>query len=207
MLIHKGNKYSIESDGDIAIKSDGDRVRNMKFYPERDTYYIAGEIDELTAWQLLHDIASQAQTIDTPISPDHILIDGSNFHLSEWSESNDIRFTAPEGYSSVWALGASIFYVFLGCHVFQGQGGKGQTATSPVPTLRRELPELSSLIASCLDFNVLKRPSLKEIIDIAEKNMSRCKSKQTEFPPLKTSDNSTVLSDEIERLWPESICP
>lgn len=205
MLIHRGEKYEITSSGDVASKSDGMTVKTMKYYPERDLYNIAGEIDELTAWQILHDIASQAQSVKVPISPDHILIDGDGFHLSEWSESKDIRFVAPEGYSSVWALGASVFYVFLGCHVFQGLGGKGQTSTAPIPTLRRELPELSCMIARCLDFNPGNRPTLKEIASISKENIARCKSFQSEFPPLKSIENCIISLDEIDRLWPDEM--
>lgn len=205
MLIHKGEKYEISSSGDTASKSDGTIVRTMKFYPERDLYNISGEIDELTAWQILLDIAVQAQSVKTPISPDHILIDSNGFHLSEWSESKDSRFVAPEGYSSVWALGASVFFAFLGCHVFQGLGGKGQTATAPVPTLRRELPGLSALISRCLAFKPENRPALKEIESISNENIVRCKATQSKFPPLKSAINQTVKFDEIDLLWPEEI--
>lgn len=205
MLIHKGEKYEISSSGDTASKSDGTIVRTMKFYPERDLYNISGEIDEQTAWQILLDIATQARSVKTHISPDHILIDGNGFYLSEWSESKDTRFVAPEGYSSVWALGASVFYVFLGCHVFQGLGGKGQTSTAPIPTLRRELPELSCMIARCLDFTPEKRPTLKEIASISIENIERCKSLRSEFPPLKSIENSRISLDEIDRLWPDEM--
>lgn len=205
MLIHKGDKYEITQEGEVATKSDGATHRTMKFYPERDIYNISGEIDELTAWQILHDIANQAQTVKTPISPDHILIDRTGFHLSEWSESKDFRFVAPEGYSAIWALGASVFYAFLGCHVFQGLGGKGQSPTAPIPTLRKDLPELSSIIDRCLDFQLQKRPALKEIVELSKVNISRCKSLQPEFPPLKTSENNKISLDEIDRHWPDEM--
>lgn len=205
MLIHKGSKYEITSSGDTASKSDGTTVRTMKFYPERDLSNISGEIDELTAWRILHDIALQAQSVKTPISPEHILIDGEGFHLSEWSESMDTRFTAPEGFSSVWALGASVCFAYLGCHVFQGLGGSGQSPTAPVPTLRKELPELSALIARCLDFNPMSRPTLKEIVAVSKDNTVRCKSNQSEFPPLKPIVNNIISTDEIDRLWPDEM--
>lgn len=205
MLIHTGKRYKIESSGETASKSDGTTVRTMKFYPERDLYNISGEIDELTAWQILLDIAVQVQLVKTPISPDHILIDGNGFLLSEWSESKDTRFVAPEGYSSVWALGASVFYVFLGCHVFQGLGGKGQSATTPVPTLRRELPELSDLISRCLAFRPENRPTLQEIESISKENIARCCSMQSKFPPKKQVIDHSIKSDEIDLLWPEEM--
>lgn len=204
--IHKGKKYTITADRITAGKSDGNNVRRMKYYPERDIAAIAGEIDELTAWQILHDVAKQAQDSKTPISPEHIFIDGDGFILSEWSESWDERFTAPEGYSPVWALAATIFYTYLGCHVFQGLGGKGQTKTAPIPTLRRELPELSNLIIRCLDFNSSKRPDLSEIVKIAEENIKRCMAIQTDFPPLNKISENTITADEIDTYWPEEMC-
>lgn len=204
--IHKGKKYVITTDGITAEKSDGSSTRRIKYYPERDIAALAGEIDELTAWQILHDVAKQCKDIKTPISPEHILIDGDGFILSEWSESGDARFTAPEGYSPVWALAAMVFYTYLGCHVFQGLGGKGQTQTAPIPTLRRELPELSNLIIRCLDFNPSKRPGMTEIVKIAEDNIKRCKSQQSDFPPLKKFSESKITADEIDAYWPEEMC-
>lgn len=204
--IYKGKKYIITTDGLTAEKSDGSVTRSMKYYPERDITALAGEIDELTAWQIFHDVARQIKDSKTPISPEHIFIDGGGFVLSEWSESFDERFIAPEGYSQVWALAATVFYTYLGCHVFQGLGGKGQTKTAPIPTLRRELPELSELIIRCLDFNPGKRPDMTEIAGIAEENINRCKSQLSDFPPLKKISENTITADEIDAYWPEEMC-
>lgn len=204
--IHRGSKYTITTDGINAEKSDGNNVRRMKYYPERDIAALAGEIDELTAWQILHDVAKQSKDIKTPISPGHILVDGDGFILSEWSESHDERFTAPEGYSPVWALAATIFYTYLGCHVFQGLGGRGQTKTAPIPALRRELPELSNLIIRCLDFNPSKRPGMSEIVKTAETNIKRCKAIRSDFPPLREISENTITADEIDSYWPEEMC-
>lgn len=204
--IHKGKKYTITADGITAEKSDGSNIRRMKYYSERDITALAGEIDELTAWQIMADVAKQAKDSVTPISPEHIFIDGDGFILSEWSQSQDERFIAPEGYSPVWALAATVFYVYLGCHVFQGLGGKGQTKTAPIPTLRRELPELSSLIIRCLDFNPSKRPGMSEVVKIAEENIKRCKATMSNFPPLRKVLENTITTDEIDSYWPEEMC-
>lgn len=204
--IYKGKKYTITTDGINAEKSDGSNVRRMKYYPERDIAALAGEIDELTAWQILYDVANQAKDSKTPICSEHIFIDGDRFTLSEWSESQDIKFTAPEGYSPVWALAATVFYTYLGCHVFQGLGGKGQTKTAPIPTLRRELPELSNLIVRCLNFNPDKRPDMTEIAGIAKENINRCKSQMSDFPPLKKISENIITADEIDTCWSEEMC-
>lgn len=206
MLIHKGERYTISADGDVAEKSDGTSLRTMKYYPERDAAAIAGEIDELTAWQILHDIAAEAQESHSPISPEHILIDGPRFRLSPWSSGEDPRLTAPEGYSPVWALAASLFFIYLGCHVFQGLGGKGQRKATPVPTLRACLPELSGIICRSLDYDPSRRPSLKEICDCAVRNIARCRESKNCFPPLKPTATSSLSADEADACWPEEMC-
>lgn len=205
MTIHKGPRYTIEIVGGRAVKTGGDKSLDAPYYPERDAGALAGEIDETTAWQILHDIAKQSAHMATPICPEHIFIDGDNFVLSPWSESTDSSYEAPEGYEKVWALAASVFYIFMGCKVFQGLGGKGQSANAPVPVLRRELPELSSLIASCLAFNPANRPSTKDIERISTLNFERCKKNKDEFPPLK-SCSSFAIADETNNLWPDEMC-
>lgn len=204
--IHKGTIFTITTDGVTAEKSDGSSTRSMKYYPERDITVLAGEIDELTGWQIFNDVAKQAGDTKTPISPEHVFIEGNGFILSEWSESQDSKFVAPEGYSQVWALAATVFYTYLGCHVFQGLGGKGQTKTTPIPTLRRALPALSNLIIRCLDFNPSKRPDMIEIAEIAESNIERCKANMNVFPPLKRIAENPLTADEIDAYWPEEMC-
>lgn len=204
--IHRGSKYAITADGFSAEKSDGSNIRRMKYYPERDIAAIAGEIDEQTAWQIMSDVAKQVKYSKTPVSPEHIFIDGDGFVLSEWSESEDEKFIAPEGYSPVWALASAVFYVYLGCHAFQGLGGKGQTKTAPIPTLRRELPELSNLIICCLDFDPSKRPDMAEIVRIADVNIKRCKAIRSDFPPLRKVYENKITADEIDTYWPEEMC-
>lgn len=204
--IHKGKIYTITTDGTTAEKTDGNNIRIMKYYPERDITAIAGEIDELTAWQIMSDVATLSKDTKTPIAPEHIFIDGDGFVLSEWSDSEDERFIAPEGYSPVWALAATVFYVYLGCHVFQGLGGRGQTKTTLIPTLRRELPELSNLIIRCLDFDPTKRPEMSEVITISEDNAKRCKTIRNDFPALRKVSENVITADEIDTYWPEEMC-
>lgn len=203
--IHKGKIYTIVTDGITAEKSDGNNIRRMKYYPERDITAIAGEIDELTAWQIMSDVATQSKDTNTPIVPEHIFIDGDGFALSEWSDSENEKFIAPEGYSPVWALAATVFYVYLGCHLFQGLGGRGQTKTAPIPTLRRELPELSNLIIRCLDFDPAKRPEMSEVKTISEDNIKRCKTIRNDFAPMRKVSENVMTADEIDAYWPEEM--
>lgn len=206
MVIHKGNTYTISTDGVEARKSDGTTTAAMKYYPQRDAEAIAGEIDEATAWRILLDISRDAGVSSVPVSPGHILIDGDGFRLCEWSRSHDPRLTAPEGYSPVWALGASVFYLFLGCHIFQGLGGKGQTATTPVPTLRRNLPQLSGIIARCVTYAPADRPTLDEIAAVAAQNLDRSSKSIPPSPPLKKPAVTAITADDLDRFWPEEIC-
>lgn len=205
MTIHKGPTYTIVADGSTAEKSDGKDVRRMRFYPERDAGALAGEIDELTAWTILRDIAADSRTSVTPISPEHILISGDGFILAPWSESRDPRFTAPEGYDPVWALAASVFYIFLGTYPFQGLGGKAQTPSAPVPTLRRGLPELSAIISRALSHSSRLRPSVGEIVACADRNIERCRNERTEFPPLRQTESYVADSGDLDRIWPEKM--
>lgn len=204
MIIHKGDRYTITASGETAEKTDGKTTLRMKFFPQRDAEALAGEIDELTAWTLLRDIATQCRNTATPVSPAHILITDDGFTLAEWSRSHDGRFTAPEGYDPVWALAASLFFIFLGTYPFQGLGGKGQTRTAPVPTLRRALPELSRLVNRCLSHDPARRPSLDEINYSAEANIARCRRNQSEFPPLRVSAPPAAAGTRSDTAWPEN---
>ena len=203
MIIYKGEKHIIRAKGTIAEKEGPDGVREMKYYPERDVEAIAGEIDELTAWQLMHDIAAGTEETDTPISPSHILIDGDRFKTAEWSEGYEEAYMSPQGYSPSWALGATIFFVFMGCPLYQGEGGKIQTATTPVPTLRKGLEELSRTVGRCLAYNPEERPSMKELKAVALRNIERLKKEKPKGRNMKRIFGEEKTS--LEESWPEEM--
>lgn len=208
MIIYQSDKHTISTDGRQACKSSGEQTMHMPFYPERDASALAGEVDEMTAWRLLANMAEPPAQLSssspTPtIQPDHIFINGEDFVASPWSSSHDAQFEAPDGYDPVWALGASVFYLVLGCHVFQGLGGKGQTPSAPIPYLRRDMPELSDLISRCLSFDPKKRPAMEEILEIARRNFNRCASTAPSCPSLKKKENTIATADELDTAWPE----
>lgn len=220
MLIYQSERTVItttETDhGHVAEKRHGkSEVQHMPYYPERDIAPLAGCIDEETAWQILKDVAqlfiptekqeSAEKLVRTPILPEHILIDGPHFLLASWSRSRDVRFEAPEGYEPRWALAATVFYIFLGCPVFQGGGGKAQTATTPIPTLRSELQALSSLLAQCLNFHPENRPTMEEILRCSTDNLKRCQSASTTPPPLKSGTRNMPEENELDKIWPEEM--
>lgn len=203
MIIHKGKEYTISVRGDKAVKTGAHGTREMDYFPERDIEAVAGELDEASAWRLIHDVALQAGKMTTPISPSHILIEGDGFRLSEWSESHDPAFTAPEGYSAPWAIGATVFFAFMDCHIFQGQGGKVQKPSTPVPNLKKNLPELSETVARCLSYNPADRPTLEELAETAASNMERCRkmeqTRKSRRPGLLPGGGS------LDNVWPEEM--
>ena len=89
-------------------------IKYSEKYPEGPASALAGEIDEKTAWQILHDIARSADTSRIAICPDTIFIDNSGFALAENNRGDNTRYKAPEGYSASWALAASVFFIFMG---------------------------------------------------------------------------------------------
>ncbi|MDE6277052.1 MAG: hypothetical protein K2M06_02990 [Muribaculaceae bacterium] len=212
--IHRGPLYTISvergADGLLeAVKTSvSGEKRREEYFPERDTSALAGETSELTAWQILRDVAAElAAGVRVPVEPAHIMIKGEGrFCLNPWSKSKDSAYTAPEGYEPVWALGASVFFLFLGCGVFQGCGGRYQGAGTPVPVMRRNAPELSALVRRCLSFKPSERPEVKEINEIACRAIERLERPETNVRPLKKSSTITrATPDTLDALWPEKM--
>ena len=217
MLIHKRDNYAIEvertADGTLrAVKTgaDGSR-REGKFYPERDCSALVGETDEYMAWQIIRDVAAQlGEGCTVPVAPSHIMIAGAGcFELCEWSRGMDARFCAPEGYEPVWALGATIFYLMLGCPVFQGGGGVYQHAATPVPLMRRNAPELSTLVGKCLSFKPSERPSVKELKAEATAVLKRMESAPASRPLRRVQNVGQYRSRDskslLDLMWPDEI--
>lgn len=212
-IIHKGPKYTVSvcagPGGALqAVKTaPGEDERRMDFFPERDVAPLAGEADERTAWTLLADVARELdKNSATPVCPAHILIDRDGaFRLSPWSRSQDPAFTAPEGYEPVWALGASVFFLVLGCPVFYGLGGAAQGPSTPVPTLRRSWSGLSALINRCLSFEPSARPEVKEIYSMAIEALGKLPDLVAALKPEIKGCPAALHDDELEALWPEKI--
>lgn len=198
-IIYSGENV-IEVAGEKALKRGPKGTVEMPYYPERDVEAIAGEFDERSAWRLIGDIAAQASPEKAKIAPSHILIDGNGFHLSEWAQGEDARYIAPEGYDPVWALGATVFTLMMGCPPFQGRGGRGQSAASPIPTLHKDMPELSRVVGRSLSFHKASRPDLEALVAIARENLSRW-ANYVDARPLKSGVATTP--DSLLSGWPE----
>lgn len=214
-IIHKGPVYTIGiepgADGRmeaVKVSQDG-RQRREPYYPGRDVTPLAGLLDESDVWRLMADVAKALISgAKTPVCPAHILSDGGpEFTLNPWSSSLDKAYCAPEGYEAVWALGATAFFMTLGCPVFYGYGGRLQREHTPVPAMRRSWPELSALVARCLDFKPSRRPAIQEIKDLSSRALMRLEAEQKRSRPLKPEAARSVLthnSDGLDRLWPEN---
>ena len=186
---------------------------------ERQTYAsdIAGHCAEITAWQIIYDLTEQllSHSEGAVVRPSSIkLVDEGRFMLVE--DRTDLTsngFDAPEVEhssrtvaSGVWSIGASVFYIMMGCLMFNGQGGRRQTARSRIPYLRNGLPELSELVQRCLHYNPRQRPTLKELHEIGAKNLNRCKELINQGPKIRESGVRSIGFRPIDKdFWPEEM--
>lgn len=195
----------------------------MPYYPGRSMDSICGYLDERMTWQLLADISSALDYLHergfchSDVRPSHILWSGSRFILSglghchpermhSVTEPQDRLFTAPEGAhgaaSDIWALAASVFLMVMGRPVFGGVGGRTQHPDSPLPFMRKSMPELSRLVARCLDYNKEMRPTAKEIQETALAQSAICLSQEDKRPMKHSEADQQVTNDHF---WPDDM--
>lgn len=197
----------------------------LPYCPGRSVECLFGTFREEVAWQLLSQIASALDYLEGKgychggVCPSNILWNGKSFLLSGFGGCHrigtsrdadnlqDYRYLPPEGLedgkSDVWSLAASVFALVLGSAVFNGLGGKAQQAASPVPYLRKSMPELSGLLCRCLAFLPSGRPSARELSEEAESAFKRCLEKKP-IRPLKPLPERRMLQTEAD-FWPDSM--
>lgn len=189
---------------------------------------IASYFSERMIWKLIVEISDALTEIHSKgfahfdIKPSNILWDGQKFILSDFgacmnisnasfagieSDSSSYKFNAPElntkhcTASDIWSLGATIFYLYMGCHIFNGLGGKAQHQDSPIPFMRKSLPTLSRLVHDCLDFDPEKRPTSRAINEIAKNELIKLNGCTTNRNPRHTPEEGSASGKSD--FWPE----
>ena len=184
---------------------------------------LAGYCLEVTAWQLLRDLSEvllakpQSYRGLGCIAPERILVEDGRF-VFDAKAVQEVPgiFDAPEQTKDheseaavVWSLGATVFYLIMGCAVMNGRGGRGQRDTSKLPYMRSEMPELSELVQRSLSFSPAQRPTLAEVNSQARKHYDECLRAIKAGPKLRNNTENDVASsssaDSSEALWPEAM--
>ena len=194
---------------------------------------IAGYMSEYHVWRLLRDVSSALSALHHEglghfdVKPSNILWDEHRFIITDFGACRDLeicqkecsvtsdessyRFDAPEllkgiwkPASDIWSLGATAFNLLMGCHVFNGLGGRAQQQNSPVPYMRKSMPALSELIIRCLAFDYKLRPTADEIVAVAEKQLELQVSKIKER--IVRKENESIASVENKMyFWEEDM--
>ncbi len=207
----------------LALSSfDSHPIIILPYCEGRSVDGIAAHLGEGMIWKLIQDISSALSEIHgkgyahLDIKPSNILWDGKKFMLSDFgactrpgditqedtaTDASSYRFDAPElgkqpcSASDIWSLGATIFYLYMGCHVFNGLGGRAQHKDSPLPYMRKSMPELSLLVQKCLNMDPLQRPTSKQIVEIASAETQKIALISPERPKRRTTVNSLHTGD------------
>lgn len=189
---------------------------------------VSGCMSEAQIWKLLYDVSGALAEVHKAgyghfdIKPSNILWSGKDFIVSDFgscrriatsdggdtaSDKSSFRFDAPEiargeyrPAGDIWSLGASAFFLYMGTYVFNGLGGRAQKRTSPLPYMRKSMPELSELICRCLSWESGARPSAEEIADTAFAQMKRCGAARSERP-LKPEKRDA--GHAVSEFWPD----
>ena len=193
---------------------------------------IAGNLSQSMAWRLLYDISSALTCIHAQgyghfdIKPSNILWDGTRYLVTDFSscisilgndearpssDSSSFCFDAPERHltpqtvaSDIWSLGATVFYLFMGCHIFNGMGGGAQQENTPLPYMRKSMPELSTIVTRCLFFSPRERATSETIEAVAEKQLEQIRGQKPARPIKLIPDSDTALMKNHD-FWPDEM--
>lgn len=166
---------------------------------------IVGSITELTIWRFVKDIASQLLSIHEAkkthgdVSLDNITISGKEFFLASGNGKGSYS-------DDVWNLGACIHELVTGNAPFGGKGREGQCELSPLPSFSESIASksLSSLTKRCLEYNDTDRISTKEVVAIAEKELSKVEQYVSNKENLKyKKPQNRQIRMKTYNFWPE----
>jgi hypothetical protein len=174
---------------------------------------LSGHCTEMTAWQMVRDLAQQttSRTDICSVSPTTVAIaEDGTFVLTSSGEQQNRIYQAPEGaldhQSAVWSLGATVFFVVMGCNVMNGKGGAGQHARSKVPYMRSGMPALSELVQQCLQYAPAQRPHLQQVLTTAEKQCQQWAQRVKQGPAFKKAQQQGRNdTPESVAFWPEEM--
>lgn len=172
----------------------------------RSVELLAGSLSERQAWQLLNDIASALAAMHAKdlahgnVCAENILWDGERFLLTGFSSA---RLVADGGRPAddIWQLGATIFYLCMGCHVFNGMGMKSQRPSSPLPYMRKSMPRLSETVQHCLTYD--GRLTAEEVAGMTKKGLSTCGGGDRQHKPVSATARrlkANFWPDEMRRV-------
>lgn len=212
------------------FEADGCPVIVLPYCQGRAVDGVAGYMSEFQIWRLLGDVSGALTEMHAggyghfDIQPSNILWTGRSFMLSDFGscrpadgvpsrhaadDPSSFRFEAPEvsagSYAlpgDVWSLGATAFCLYMGTRVFNGLGGRAQHRDSPLPYMRKSMPELSELVCRCIDYEPSRRPSAAEVCRIAAENIARCEERNPVRRRMPDAGRSRAAADGAD-FWPE----
>lgn len=138
----------------------------------RSVESIGGDVGEFALWNMLRDIAAALAAIHSiglvhgSIRPTHVLYTEKEFVITQPKVMSYYKMA-----DDIWDVGATIFFMCMGCYVFQGYGRKAQKRASPLPYMRKSMPELSEIVRNCLDFNIEYRPTAEQLFTISNNKL------------------------------------
>lgn len=166
---------------------------------------IVGSVTELTLWRFVKDIASQL-TVLHETNNAHGLVTLSNITISgkdSLLESGNGRGSTSD---DIWDLGACIYELVTGNAPFGGKGKEGQTELSPLPSFSESKASkaLSTLTKRCLEYKNTDRISIKEVVAIAEKELSKIEQYVSTTDNLKyKKPQNRHIRMKTYNFWPE----
>lgn len=214
----------------IALLSDEARCAMVLPYCKgRSVDAVVGHMNEGLLWQLVRDVSGALDKIHSQgwmhlsVNPSNILWDGTSFLLADYgacaaadAERDAVatgggayQYDAPERFSKascacdVWSLGATVFHLYMGCHVFNGLGGSVQQPHSPLPYMRKSMPALSELVMGCLAYNPSERPLPSVLYERACEEMRKRPMFQKSRP--KKQDAQTSATTRNSTFWPDDM--
>lgn len=161
---------------------------------------IAGRMCERSVWQLLDTLAAAGVCP----SPECITVEDDRYVLAPGSRTAD-AFRAPEGDSPAWSFGAVAFYALMGVPVFEGTGGRGQSADTPVPSIGAAhcSAALSGLLRRALSYEPAQRPTVEEIAAAARGALAA----EPAVPPRLSHPDGKQYASSMVRFWPDEMLP
>ena len=175
---------------------------------------IAGYATERAVWQMMSQLAAGATAPLGEVTPERVEVRGDRFRIADERPSStaNLPFMAPEAVgrqgvadeqASVWSIGAMAFYMLMGVGIFEGDGGAGQQALTPVPRVGSTHcgSALGNLIHRCLSFHPQERPTLTELQQGAESHLAT----KPVAPRRLTAPSGRAYKAPLMAFWPEEI--